>query len=355
VQARITTRLALAFAGALTLLPVIAAPGWAASREPFPSALSTARFSASDAVDSGPEAEPPTGADATDAAPYEAYPAGEGYTVEAASSAYTPADVQSVVNVLGALEHGPELDRLSVYVATPEEISSICGPTVLACYMPARERMIVSGVDGSAGGVPRDFAIAHEYGHHIANSRRGTPFPAIAAGTARWSTYERVCQLTRAHRLFPGDQGAHYWQNPEEAFAEAYAHLAEPQARVSWQYVPSLRPRAASLAKIRADIVHPWSGPTTSIWNSSLGARVAERFIRTPFDGTVSVSIESPADSEYAAVLRDAEHGRALARAVGGGNGSASVSYANCGHRALLLQVRSLSGEGAFQATITTP
>jgi hypothetical protein len=325
---------------------------WAA---PARIVLALACLLAASALGPGPVVPRSGAADTTDSAPYNPYPAGDGYTVQAASGAYGPADIQSVVDVLGSLDHGPELSRLSVYLATPGEISTICGPAVLACYMPARERMIVSGVDGSADGVPRDFAIAHEYGHHIANSENGTPYPATDVGTARWSTYERVCQLTRARKLFPGNQGSHYFEDPEEAFAEAYAHLAEPRAKVSWQYAPFLRPTAAALAKIRADIEHPWGGPSTThltIWATSAGT--AERRIRAPLDGEVSISIAGPA-AEYVAVLRDSERGRPLARATGGADGGAELSYANCGHRSLLLQVRSTSGGGAFQATITKP
>jgi hypothetical protein len=89
---------------------------------------------------------------------------------------------------------------------------------------------------------------------------------------SRWATYERVCQLTRRGRLFPGNQGAHYWQDPEEAFAQSYARLNRPDDRVSWQYTPLLRPTPAALAKIHADVAHPWSGPVEATWDGSVTA-----------------------------------------------------------------------------------
>jgi len=374
---------------ALLMTAVVAAllapAGQAATRKPFPTALAARPFSAPDPLatpSSSPAEAGPT--DATDASGYREYSAGAGYAVEAASSAYGEAEVQSVVDVLGTLEHGPELSQLSVYVATPEEIASICGATVVACYMPQRERMIVSGVDRPAAGVPRDFAIAHEYGHHIANSQSDTSFPAIATGTIRWATYERVCQYSRARKLFPGDQGAHYFEDPEEAFAETYAHLSDPDAKVSWQYSPLLRPSAASLAKIRADVSRPWNGPVTVDWSGSVQAPpagshlpspprrtkggslsgaeavgpkpwIASRFVSTPLDGTVSVSVTAPADAEYSVVLRDAESGRALARGVTDAAGSANLSYGNCGRSALQLEVGSIHGSGPFTANIVRP
>jgi hypothetical protein len=301
------------------------------------------------------------------------------------SAHYEGAAVESVAATLRALDHGPEMAELTVFVATPEEISGICGATVVACYIPSSKEMVVSGVDQPVDGVPRDFAIAHEYGHHIANSREGSgPYPPIEAGTIRWATYERVCQLTRAHRLFPGNQGAHYWQDPEEAFAQSYAHLSRPTDNVSWQYTPLLQPSMAALEKIHADVTHPWSGPVSTSWSDSVAAPpshpsprsrraatrggvgvagakivgpvpwVAERRIRTPLDGTVSVSVQAPEGSSYAVTLRDPDSGRVLARSEAAA-GPAELSYSNCGHDDLLLEVRSTGGAGDFQASITRP
>ncbi len=372
----------MAFALSLACAPA----GQAASRKPLPRALST--LSTLDLPATAPSAvasstpEPQAG-DVTDSASYAEYPAGPGYTVRAASSAYDAAQIQSVVDVLGSLHHGPELSQLSVYVATPQEIAGICGSTVLACYLPGPQRMVISGVDRPVDGVPRDFAIAHEYGHHIANNRSGAAYPAIEAGTIRWATYERVCQFSRARKLFPGDQGAHYFEDPEEAFAESYAHLTKPGARVSWQYSSLLRPTRASLAKIRADVSRPWNGPVTQTWNGSIrstpatmprarmrrvgrvglgGAQIvglkpweAIRRVRTPLDGTVEVSVTAPAGADYAVALRDARTNRVLSRASTGDGGTAGVSYGNCGHGALRVQVRSLYGNGPFTASIVRP
>jgi hypothetical protein len=303
--------------------------------------------------------------------------------VEVSSLHYGADQVRPIAKTLEGLIHGPELDRLSVYVATPEEIASICGPTVLACYQPELERMIVSGVDRSSGGVPRDFAIAHEYGHHIANSQEGAIYPAIDVGTTRWATYERVCQFTRARKLFPGDQGNHYFEDPEEAFAESYAHLNDPEAKVSWQYASFLRPTPESLKKIRKDIAKPWRGPVTSTLRGDLAEPspvsathrhvsagstgvdsavvvgsppwLARRTVETPLDGEIAVSLQAPAGADFVIVLRDTESGRVVSRATTGEGGVAEVSYANCGASELRLEVRSLRGSGPFVATVLKP
>jgi hypothetical protein len=306
-----------------------------------------------------------------------------GEQVQISSTYYGPEEMAPIAATLRRLDHGPELAQLSVYVATPTEIAEICGATVVACYVPSRLEMVVSGIDRPVAGVPRDFAIAHEYGHHIANTQGGGLFAAIDVGTMRWATYERVCQFTRARKLYPGNQGAHYWEDPEEAFAESYAHLSEPDARVSWQYTPLLQPTTASLAKIHADITRPWSGPVTTTLGGSLaeptaavpahrvaGAGragidsatsvgpppwVAQRPISTPLDGQVSVSLQAPAGADYAISLHASEGGPVLSRASTGDGGSAEITYGNCGHPSLQLQVRSLHGSGPFRATVVKP
>jgi hypothetical protein len=277
------------------------------------------------------------------------------------TSAYGPPELEAVQATLQRLAHGPELASLSVYVATPAEIATTCGATVIACYAPGEEKMIVSGLDGGLGGVPRAFAIAHEYGHHIANSQLGGPISPAQAGTVRWATYERVCQLTRAKRLFPGNQAGRYWENPEEAFAETYAQLADPSDRVPWQFTELLRPSDASLAKLEADLRHPWAGPVTQRWQAELsspaggpGGPSAVRTIKTPLDGPVEASISAATGAPFTAVLRDRETGRVLAHVGSDPEGQARLDFTNCGHDALRLTLHGAAG-AELSASITRP
>ena len=305
------------------------------------------------------------------------------------SDSYGAADVESVAAALRSLDHGPEMAELSVFVATPAEIRDACGATVVACYFPSTDEMVASGVDRPVAGVPRDFAIAHEYGHHIANTREGGVLPAIEAGPVRWATYERVCQLSRRGRLFPGNQGAHYWEDPEEAFAQSYAHLNRPGAGVSWQYTPLLRPTTTSLAKIHADVTRPLGGPLETDWAGTLSAPPAKPsgraattsartpqgaapaigparavgdvpwvdsdLVRTPLDGPVSVTVSATPGAPLVVTLRDPQSGRAYARAETDPAGQAHLSYSNCGHAALRLEARASDATTAFKATISRP
>jgi hypothetical protein len=308
--------------------------------------------------------------------------AGGSDQVAVSSTYYGPTEMAEVASVIRRLAHGPELGRLSVYLATAAEIEQVCGAAVVACYVPSRMEMVVSGEGHGGNGVPREFTIAHEYGHHIANSQRADLGAPQASGTIRWATYERVCQFTRADELFPGDQSGHYWENPDEAFAESYAHLNEPSARVSWQYTPLLEPTTASLTKIRADVTRPWSGPVSTTWRDSVAAPptpiarrtqgsgragltsaaavgepswIASRQVKTPLDGDVSVHLQASSEADLAVILRDAESDRVLARGRTGRGGAADLGYANCGRDSLRLEVRAVDGAGTFEATVAKP
>jgi hypothetical protein len=297
------------------------------------------------------------------------------------STAYGPEQTEAVGRIVAGLLHGPELSVQHIFVATPEEVAVRCGATVIACYFPAADELVVSGSGGSRGGVPREFAIAHEYGHAVAAGQASPLGTAITTGTIRWATYERVCQLSRAGVLFPGNQGAHYWQDPEEAFAETYARVADPTASVSWQFSPYLAPTAASLAKVRADVDHPWSGPTTASWDDSVpkpsttaprtwhdgaaslsSARslgvppgTVGKSLATPLDGEVAVSLTTAPGTPLAVRLVDPATGHVLARADTDVTGAASLTFQNCGHESLQLQVRSRAGAASFTAQITRP
>ncbi len=312
-----------------------------------------------------------------------AFPVIGGEQVKMSSTYYDDADMQSIADVLGGLVHGEEMNSLSVYVASPDELSQICGPGALACYAPSQGEMFISGEDGSSYGVPRDFTIAHEYGHHIANNRINAPWTALDTGAKRWATYEHVCQGTRRDQLFPGDEGTHYWQNPGEGFAETNAHLNFPDVPVPWGYNSLLHPSQASIAKLESDITSPWSAPTTVSWRGSIWPQRAnppQRRFSTPLDGQVEIDLSGPAGANYDLyVLGDklplSRHLRArvrrahrrhhhlhrlrprrriVSRAVTGGSNE-QIALNLCGQSSIHIEVRRRSGSGPFTVSVTRP
>ena len=300
------------------------------------------------------------------------FPVMGGQQVTISSTAYPTAAMQSIADVLGGLVHGDEMNRLSVYLATPTEIGQICGTGALACYAPSQSEMIVSGVDGSSYGVPRNYTIAHEYGHHIANNRLNAPWNALETGAKRWATYSHVCEGVREGGLVPGDEGDRYWDNPGEGFAEANAHLNFPAVSVAWGYNSLLRPTDGSLVKLRADITDPWTQPATVAWNGSMWPRrrnPAQRRFSTPLDGQVEIRLVGPAGSNYDLYVlgpklrakRAKRHDRhlqprrrVLDRAVSGGS-EEQVDTTLCGQSSIRVEVRRRSGSGPFTLTVTRP
>jgi len=280
------------------------------------------------------------------------FPVSGGESVAVTSSEYTGEEIQGVVDVLGGLPHGPEMNALSVYVASPTELQQICGGQALACYDVQGRTMIVSGSTAPAFGIPRDFTIAHEYGHHLANESVNSPWAAFETGTRHWATTEDVCRRSRRGTLYPGDEGTHYWSNPGEAFAETYAHLAYPNAHVPWSYASELHPTAASLASIRADLAAPWAVPTNQTWQARLSPRrsLAARTFQIPLDGTVQVQVDNATASPTS--LRLLALNRRVVGRTSSGQGEA-LSFLACGTRSLRVEVR--GGDGAFTTTVARP
>jgi hypothetical protein len=355
----------------------VAGPAGAATREPVSilrAALSGERIDLS-ATGSG-NADPPPAASASAFVPGDALPI-------ISSTVYGAEQTEAVARVVADLDHGAGLASQRVFVATPEEVAVRCGEAVIACYFPAASEMVISGIRGARGGVPWEFAIAHEFGHAIAASQASPIGSAMQTGTIRWATYERVCQLSGAGVLFPGNQGGHYWQDPEEAFAETYASLADPSASVRWQFSPFLAPTPASLAEVRADIAQPWAGPQTRSWDGTVVAAPAAgtspqrwgtnreaitstvslgppsgtviKDFATPLDGEVDVSLATAPATPLVVRLVDPGAGRVLARSRTDVGGNATISFQNCGHETLQAQVRSLAGAASFEAQITRP
>jgi hypothetical protein len=157
----------------------------------------------------------------------------------------TAADPQAIADTVGTFIHGAEVDLLTVQMDTPFQLGFDCGFEAESCYFGGENKIVLSG-DEEVGtdGASREYVLAHEYGHHVAQHRQiPAPFgAAINWGTERWSSYEHVCQGHREGALFPGDEGSHYYEDPGEAFAESFAHNRFPDAPVAWSWVSAPPP-----------------------------------------------------------------------------------------------------------------
>ncbi|MGE5282091.1 MAG: hypothetical protein ACM3N0_07190 [Chloroflexota bacterium] len=268
-------------------------------------------------------------------------------------------DPQRIADFIGTLIHGSEVSLLTVQLDTEYELGFDCGLGAEACYYVGEDKIVIGGYEevGDSGD-PLEYVLAHEYGHHVAAHRR-LPVPFGAAvnwGTERWASVEHVCQGRRRGRLFPGNEGSHYFQDPGEAFAEAFARYRFPDSPIRWQWLPSLRPGPAAFEAIREDTLEPWRGRSTTVLKGRVPARgegAAVEHLRTPLDGTVTLR---PGGRRHGYEL--ALRGRAgrLLRRFRPNPDPRRLDYTVCGQPRLRLFIRSTRPHGhPFRLQIQRP
>lgn len=258
---------------------------------------------------------------------------------------------EQYAGLLGSLLHGDEISRVSVYVTTLAGVGEICSGGS-ACYFPDTEMMIVPG-EQPEGTMPVEMIVAHEYGHHVARNRDNKPWSASDWGPKRWATEEGVCTGVQAGYAYPGDEGTHYWENPGEAFAQAYAFYHYPDVLPWWWSLGE--PDQVAFEAIRADVELPWTGATQGRRSGRLsgnvsGASFAES---TPLDGPFKAALHAPRDTEFDLVLRSAD-GAVLERTTSGGSDDVLKAQI-CGVRSVTLEVRRKSGKGRFRVVLRRP
>jgi hypothetical protein len=307
------------------------------------------------------------------------YPLPDGNSVKLdVDPAYAGSEaIPRILGVLAATVHGSEINKLTVHIADDADLASLCGANSTACYFPSSMTMVVSGSPVNPNNqMPQGMVISHEYGHHIEANRSFDGWYATNLGGRHWATYEHVCDGVAAGRLFPGDQGAHYWENPGEAFAQAYATMLYPNA-VPWWW-SFAEPDQGAFEAIREDVAD--TSPGTAVqWAGKLtrGTSTATTTINATLDGPISVKVSGPPTarlqvsllSSDGRVLRSASaqpqsKGRKKGKGKKGKARKSSVtelSYSTCTpgsvSRSFQLQVTGASGKGKgkFSAQIVKP
>ncbi len=284
-----------------------------------------------------------------------ATPDGQSVRVALASSYHPdPAVPSTYVAFLASLPHGRELSRLRVVIAPPAEVARTCGSSdSVACY--GENTMVVPGEAlATSTGLTTSYAIAHEYGHHVAAHRSNAPFSALDTGPKRWSSYERVCARTARGLLAPGNERGLYRWNPGEAWAETYAHLTYPAQ--TWAFTPLLRPDAGALRAAAVDVGAPWRRPPATPLTGSFaasGSTVRTFKLAISLDGAFDARLAGPARSNLDLALFS--RGRRVGRTTTAGSADRLHFGALCrqsGAGRATLRVTRRSGAGAFRVVV---
>jgi hypothetical protein len=364
----VSGRPAGALAGIAMILLLLAAPGRAAAGRPDPGVsleVPRAAVPMRDVVLGQPGA---AAARISASASSQRYSIGDGteatITVSVTPSCEQQCDVtdpQRVAGFIGTLIHGPEVELLSVQLDTEYELGFDCGFGAEACYFSGENKIVIGGYEEADGdGASFDFVLAHEYGHHVAQHREMPPpfDSAIDWGPEHWASVEGVCQGERHHRFYPGDEGTHYFEDPGEAFAEAFAHYHFRDVAPTWRYSPALQPNVAAFRAIREDTLSPWQGRTSFTLSGRVPARgegAAVESLRTPLDGLVSLRPSSLRRHGYELALRS-RAGRLLLRSRDAVAQGDRLNYTVCGEHHLRLVITSTRFHpGPFRLQIQRP
>jgi hypothetical protein len=267
--------------------------------------------------------------------------------------------VQSYIDFLDSLPHGPELAQLRIYIAPPDEVLTECGGAegTLACYDSSTKIMVVPGEQTNTGeaGVTTSYVVTHEYGHHVASSRSNDPFNAFRTGPKFWSSYEMVCDRSTRAILFPGNEGQFYRSNPGEGWAETYAHLKYPD--VHWDFNPIMQPDAGAYAAATQDVLNPWEHNVTKVFTGSFAGRGSntQRFsFDLTLDGRLAIHLRGPHKSNYNLFVRSNGRDEGVTTASGSRD---SVSYtAACRQSAVehvTVGVKRVAGTGPFTLRVS--
>ena len=255
------------------------------------------------------------------------------------------------------MPHGAELSTVTVTVVTAAELPDSCDADALGCYRPGE----ITFADEVLDGITPEEVARHEYGHHVAASRRNSPWRALDWGPKRWATVAHVCGHVTSGSAYPGDEGDHYAENPAEAWAEVYRILAERTAGLSgntWSIVVGRYfPDDAVLAAAHEDVVNPWTTPTTRRFSGTFtktGKRQWQRTFATPLDGNIVVKLTMPAGPRHDVTLLAANGRTVLARWSAFTSTTRTITTTVCGQRSMVLRVTRGNRPSTFSVAVTS-
>jgi hypothetical protein len=273
---------------------------------------------------------------------------------------------QSWATFFATIPHGSELSSLTVMIESIDQITADCGSTADSCYDPNSNTMNLVGVTPLDGSDMEQIA-AHEYGHHIATNRLNPPWDPVTWGPKYWASAQRVCSHSTglARKMYPGDEGSHYEDNPAEIWAETYRVIASRQAGLTdegWLILndawnPKLPGHQTDLllgAGLR-DVTSPWTTARTGGISGSF-ARTGQQSttVRIPLslDGTVSASASTSGGLRVQVKLLKSTGATA---ATGISSTTSKATYRACSQPFVTARIARISGTGRWALLTSNP
>ncbi len=265
---------------------------------------------------------------------------------------------QTWADFIAGLVHGPELSKLTAFIAPLDEIPDMCGDYALGCY--GSNQMAAMGE--TEYGITAAEVVRHEYGHHIAWNRLNAPWTAVDWGPKNWASTANVCRRAADGTAYPGDEGDHYVLNPGEAWAETYRLLDEQKAGATgsgWQLIdPSFRPDDLALQAAERDVLQPWATAPRAAFKhrfTKKGKRVWSIPISTPLDGDLAVSISLPKGGIHEVKLVDGTSKKTLATGLWSSTTTKRITTQVCGARSLVLKITQRGAYGRVLVAVVKP
>jgi hypothetical protein len=259
---------------------------------------------------------------------------------------------------LAKVAHGPELQRLTTFIVSFDEVQEICGSRAIGCY--GGNRLVAPGE--IAADISPEEVVRHEYGHHVAANRLNAPWTAIDYGPKRWASAANVCAKVSRREAFPGDQGSNYSRNPGEAWAETYRLMDERRVGIitaTWPIVaPSFYPDEAALQAAEQDVLQPWTRARTTVATRVFGKRTPKVWsipLATALDGDLRISATLPKGGAHDVALVGADRRSVVQRGQWVGQRVKRIEAPICGQRSLFVRVTQKGGLGRVRVSVTTP
>ncbi len=275
----------------------------------------------------------------------------------AISPSYVPDPTvgQAWANFLTALPQAGDANSVHVYIAPFGEMSTLCGGEAEACYFPASELLVTTGLGTVSDGQPVEAVAAHEYAHHIARNRDNDPWDALSYGPKRWATSIGACPLVNAGDLEAGENVDNYEFDVAEGWAEAYRMTA---TQTPWSGLVNsvFNPDDGERAAVRKDALDPWEDNASVVRSGRVrrGRYFRNLRITTPLDGAIGIAVVASRGLDIDLSLQSGNRKQLIDVSARRGRRDA-VGGLICGQDSLILRMYRARGKGTYKVAAVYP